>query len=331
MAGPRAATSPSVRRWFVVVGAITLATAGAGSAVGAALRDRLPAEVASHYGTDGVDATQPLDRYLATAALVMIGITLLMGALGAAMPGDARRVLGCSQAVLTAVLGSALYGSLIGHLDLDDARAATGPGPGRWLAAGLVAGGLVAVPVWRLLTPSRLERPPPGLEWPPPAPSGGDPALIWTGRTGWSVGAPVVIALLVALAVGFAVWLGLWAGMLPAAVAVSMVAMLQGRVRVDRDGLRVSSLGRATWVSIPLGDIAEAEADVVSPLRDFGGYGVRYGLRGRGFVTRAGEALRVESRDGTSTWVTVDDAARGAATVNALLAGQGGTTAGPTP
>ncbi len=232
MAGPGAVTSPSLRRWFVVVGAIAVATVVAGTAAGAALRDRLPAQIASHYGPDGVDGTQPLDRYLTTAALILVGTTLLMGALGAAMPGQARRVLACSQSVLTAVLGSALYGSLIGHLDLDDARAA--PGPGRWLAVGLVAGGLVAVPVWRLLTPSPLEPP-------PLAPSALAPsALVWTGRTGWSVGAPVVIALLVALAVGFTVWLGLWAGLIPAAVAVSMVAMLQGRVRVDRDGVRVA-------------------------------------------------------------------------------------------
>jgi hypothetical protein len=141
----------------------------------------------------------------------------------------------------------------------------------------------------------------------------------------------VVIALLAALALGFGVWLDPWAAVIPAVVAVAMAGVLQGEVTIDRDAVRVSSLGRITWMTIPLAGIALAEAEAVSPLRDFGGYGIRFGLRGRGFITRAGQALRCEGLDGTSTWVTVDGAVEAAATVNALLESAPGTTAGPTP
>jgi hypothetical protein len=297
------------------------------------LRDRLPAEVASHYGADGVDATQSLTAYLVSSGAVLAVITVMLAALTLAMPGDARRVLGATQLMLSAVLGMTLYGSLVGQLGLADARRAPLPGP--WLAAGLGLGAPLAVLGWRLLRPTTAPRPAVRDRLPANGPLRTDPArgsdLAWSGRTPWSAGASVVVALVVALAVIFTVAIDPWVGLIPAIVGVSLVGMLRGRVGIDADGVRVRSFGRLTWVHIPVEQVRFADADTISPLRDFGGYGLRYGLRGRGFVTRAGEALRAECHDGPATWVTVEGAAAAAEALNALVARLPETAAGPTP
>ncbi|MFZ0158375.1 MAG: hypothetical protein WAL50_05045, partial [Kineosporiaceae bacterium] len=147
MRAPSAPVTPSAGRWLAVVGGTSFVLIGVGTAVALGVRDRLPAEVASHHGADGVDATQPLTGYLVTSGAVLAVITVLLAALTLAMPGDARRVLGVTQVVLAAVLGMTLYGSLIDQLGLADARHA--PLPGRWLAAGLGLGAPLAVLVWR--------------------------------------------------------------------------------------------------------------------------------------------------------------------------------------
>jgi len=148
MRAPSAPVTPSVGRWLAVVGGTSFVLIGVGTAVALGVRDRLPVEVASHHGADGVDATQPLTGYLVTSGAVLAVITVLLAALTLAMPGDARRVLGVTQVVLAAMLGMTLYGSLIDQLGLADARHA--PLPGRWLAAGLGLGTPLAVLVWRL-------------------------------------------------------------------------------------------------------------------------------------------------------------------------------------
>ena len=118
------------------------------------------------------------------------------------------------------------------------------------------------------------------------------------------------------VAVSVSPWLWLVAGL----VGGLMVAVTSARVVVDRDGVRVSTLG-LSWSRIPIERVASAEVGQVSALGDFGGWGWRIGRDGRrGFVTRSGEALVVHRRGEPDVLVTVDDARGAAAVVNTLAA-----------
>jgi hypothetical protein len=68
-------------------------------------------------------------------------------------------------------------------------------------------------------------------------------------------------------------------------------------------------------------DVASAGTTSVVPLGEFGGYGIRFGLGRRlGVITRGGEALEVQRRDGRAVVVTVDDAATAAGLLTAYAA-----------
>jgi hypothetical protein len=59
----------------------------------------------------------------------------------------------------------------------------------------------------------------------------------------------------------------------------------------------------------------------VVPLGEFGGFGLRWGPGRRlGIITRGGEALEVQRRDGRTVVVTVDDAATAAGLLMAFAA-----------
>jgi hypothetical protein len=91
------------------------------------------------------------------------------------------------------------------------------------------------------------------------------------------------------------------------------------RVLVDAEGLRVTSAGVLTWLRVPLSTVAFADRSELHALRDFGGLGLRFRPDARAFVTRTGEALRVVQRDGTRTYVSMDDAEEAAAVLNGLV------------
>lgn len=97
------------------------------------------------------------------------------------------------------------------------------------------------------------------------------------------------------------------------------------RVTADDRGLAVvyGRLGlRARF--IPLAEIASASSLKLDPL-EHGGWGYRGGLRVFGkaaIVVRAGDAVRLDLRDGKTLFVTVDDAATAAALLNGLIAQQ---------
>jgi len=59
---------------------------------------------------------------------------------------------------------------------------------------------------------------------------------------------------------------------------------------------------------------------MVDPMGQFGGWGLRWGPAGFGVVLRTGEGIEVRRRSGKTLTVTVDDAATGAALLNALVA-----------
>ena len=322
---PRASADggrPTMPRWCAVV----LGSLGLLGLVAAAVMwpvtDRLPPQVASHWGTDGVDNVQSLTGYLSSAALVLLGTSTLLAILAWRAPMAVRRVLGAVQSGMAWLIGTMMIGGLLGQLDLTDPYRA--PDPGVWIAIGLLPAAVVAAVAWRLLPAHE-----PSAQAPPAVPTQAarvaqrpNEQLTWLGHTPLSAGLMVAVGAVMVLAVALGWRASPWAALLPAAIGMGVLWMCRATVVVDRQGLRVRSGGWVTWLCIPLDRVRVAEVDQVRPLAQFGGYGLRWGRRGRGFVTRGGAAVRVDTADGDSTWVSVDDAAQAAATLNTLAASQ---------
>lgn len=141
-----------------------------------------------------------------------------------------------------------------------------------------------------------------------------------------ALGIPVTIILVVAMVAGGVL---LWFAAPLAAFLVYVLAMgalmvlvigtLYWRVTVDGRGFRaVSVVGFPRFV-IPLQEVESANDIVVRPVGDFGGWGLRWGGRGRfGIILRAGVALEVRRKDGRQLVVTVPRARTGAALLNSL-------------
>lgn len=51
---------------------------------------------------------------------------------------------------------------------------------------------------------------------------------------------------------------------------------------------------------VPLSRIKEVEIISFSPLRDFGGYGIRYGQGGKAYIVSGGKGVRIKCNDGTT-------------------------------
>lgn len=155
----------------------------------------------------------------------------------------------------------------------------------------------------------------------------------WQQRTTLSRGAIMIlvgaIALLVLMTLVTALTSGgaapAWAVVLLIAVTVLAVVVVVSsiafHVRVDDDGLSVTSVVGLPRVHIALADIARAEAVLVSPMGEFGGWGLRWAPgSGFGVVLRTGPGIRVTRTSGKIFTVTVDDAETGAALLDGLAA-----------
>ncbi|MBE3000671.1 hypothetical protein IDM40_18475 [Nocardiopsis sp. HNM0947] len=107
------------------------------------------------------------------------------------------------------------------------------------------------------------------------------------------------------LAVGFI--------LLPVAfiVALLAVSMSAFSVKVDDQGVAVRSIVGFPKYWFSRSDIVRASSQDVSPMRDFGGWGVRLGGRAqKGVILKKGPALFLDMRDGSSFAVTLEDADR---------------------
>lgn len=117
-----------------------------------------------------------------------------------------------------------------------------------------------------------------------------------------------------------------WLLGLAAFLVLLMVATFAVRVVVDPTGLRVA--GPLGWprVRVPIEEVEAVATAEVSALREFGGWGYRVAFSGplvgaKGFVLRSGPAIVVTRRSGRVELVVVDDAATGAALLEAYRVG----------
>lgn len=317
--GPSTPAAPGYGRFLATVGGAVGLVLAVGLIVVATRWSSIPEVVASHWGRDGVDGTSSRGAYLRLLTGLTVGLPLGLALLARAVPADGRRLLAAVCGAVVVLVAAVGFGGLAQQAGLTDPRRAPDPWP--LLVGGLLLGLVVGAVLWRLNPPAGTRRRP---GTPPPAdaprlPDGGEGRLAWVGHASPSPAVSAVVggALLVVAAV--VALLNPWGALVPVVVGLGLLVALHATVTVDERGLRVAS-GFSTWLHVPLDQVTGADTTTLSPLKEFGGYGLRYGTGKRGYVVSAGEALVVHQADGTTTYVTTVHADRAAATLNTLLA-----------
>ena len=287
--------------------------------------DELPAEVATHWGTDGVDAVGPASTMLATFGFIGSFVTVGLWAL-ACFAGQAamtRRFATGTAVWLAVFLGGLLVVTFDAQRGLADARDAGDIGGGVVAVLGVAfAAGIAA----GCLVPRDPARPATGAlpATTPTIPLDGDARAVWTRTvrqsTGWVVGlVAVVLASAVALGAGTE-W---WAGLILAVGLAPLFTLLRADVVVDRRGLTARTALPWPRLHVALDEVEDVAVVQVDPFGQFGGWGLRTGVDGSvGMVLRKGEGIEVRATGGRRVVVTVDDATTGAALL-ATLAGRG--------
>lgn len=287
----------------------------------------LPSEIAVHWGVaGGADAFGPAWSMPVLLAVVGIALPVMFTAIVAqsiapAGPTATQKLLAVAALFVGFFLTFAIVSSVAIQRD-----GVSGAQPiGAFLGVGALAGIALAALGWVVLpraVPGRTG----SAEAAPAVPLAPGERVAWIGHARFGTGVLVALigtVLLATGAVAFAIaatgaW---WLAAIPVVLTVALLATVSWRVRVDRSGLTVhAALGWPRY-RVAAADIASAGITTVVPLGEFGGYGIRYGLGRRlGVITRGGEALEVQRRDGRAVVVTVDDAATAAGLLTAYAA-----------
>lgn len=328
---PKADAAPPFATWLPLV---LVAVISLGSVLAIwAVRDDLPTQIARHWGADGrPDGFSSLGSVLTMTGLLSAIIPVVLIVLGRAL--KQARILGAFGVGMAGFLATTMVVGTWAQRGLTDASEAKDT-VSLWI--GLLAGAVLAGLTALVLRRSRVAVPPASGPLPDGAATLDVPAstrIAWTGRprvdrTIW-VFLGVAATPLVVMIVVFAA-LGNWslAGFVALAflaVAV-LVSSVFARVSVDARGVRAVGLGVIPWVNLPLDAIQGATVvDGVSPLGDYGGYGLRTAFDGEseGLVTSEGSAMRITRAGRRPYLMTIADAAGAAATLNTLLMRQRG-------
>ncbi|MFE6870719.1 DUF1648 domain-containing protein [Kitasatospora sp. NPDC057692] len=297
-----------------------------------AARGRLPDPVATHWSGAHPDGSMSLTA----AALLPAGAWAVAVAAGAV----ARR-LGGEEARLWAAAGLAFWGALLTGIQISivsanlDRRSWPEARPlGAEVALVLAVAAGAGLAAWRL-----ARRGGPG---PRPVTAADGPRLelsdgrraVWLSRAAnpW-LGLLASVTGLGAAGSALAGFAGLggpaWAAAAPlAVVAVAGGACSSVQARVTEQGLTVAfgPFGRPSRHWAPE-QIASARAEQRTPAQ-VGGWGYRLSGLGTTVMLRRSECLVIRPREGADFAVSVDDAERGAALLNAMAARRGDS---PTP
>lgn len=333
-----AAQHPELRRarraarWVALV--FPLALTAIATALTLVWLPRLPDPAATHWsGVGAPDGFGPPWTFPALSAGVGLSLTLLLwfaaagssSVRGSGIPtwsGFNRLIAALSAGTVTMLQFLAVVSAGI-QLDLVDARLAPPLGWAGLIGLGLLP--LVGAIAWAVQPAVTVgggdASPGEGLEL-----SAAERA-VWYRTTRGSATFFVVLIGAAVCVLGVGIWLlgdqrpegwilvGVGALL---SCAIPMTGMF--RVRVDGSGLAVSSAVGWPTFRVPLADVGQAVAAPISPLSDFGGWGVRWAPGRMGVVLRAGEGIVVTRRDGRLFAVTVDDADTAAALLNGLQA-----------
>jgi hypothetical protein len=303
--------------WIAVVAA--LATVLLGSAALLTVRDSLPDDIVVRWDDLRPGTTLSLSWALvAGAALTIVSCLTVLGA-GVAVNRSSKHGYAGYAAGLSLALGFGFYAMTAAQAwpRFSDAQPL--------MIAGVVVGSVAG---WRLTKwvrePARADSPV------PPAVAVAD--LPPTTRLMWSRSVPTplrsrlaVVAVMAVPLVAFYWWMGLpwWLSV----AALGGAALGRGffprspQLAIDYSGIGLRGKSSNQPSPIYLADVHSAEVAIISPLRDFGGWGNVTAPDGRqGWVTRSGEALVVHRHAKPDFVVTVDGADEAAAVLNTLVA-----------
>lgn len=288
--------------------ALPLAVASVPPLLALLWQDRLPAQIAQHWGAEGnADGFGSLwaNTWLITAVAAAVGLGCGAPAAFARILVALRQLLLVAALATTGLLVALWTAALHAQLDLADAtQARTTLWPA---AAGALAGLLVGVAAARGLRDGRVRadattRPPAHLPRGPLTPVA---LALGPSRKVWALvlAAVVPASAAVAALVGDIAPVPLFTGM-----AVVVLALLRYRVHADHTGLRAYWFG-LTAFDIGIAEVTKAEVTHVSPVRDFGGWGLRARGKGQyGLVTRKGPGVVVTTAAGQRFTITTDRA-----------------------
>ncbi|MGW2747581.1 DUF1648 domain-containing protein [Streptomyces sp. NPDC001450] len=311
----------------------TVGTAGLIAALPWAARGRLPARLATHWGSGqgAPDGSMPLWAASLFPALIWLALTAIMF-VAQRRAGDPARRTTRAWTAATLLSGGILLGGAqasVVRANLDRADWHQARQPTAWIVATLAAAAVAAGVVGWLVNsrvaasaaPATQEPSGPVLEIP------GGQRVVWFSRitNPWlhllaAVAGLVAVAALVALVGGLATAGPLWALFAPFALtslAVAGCATVQARA--SERGLEVA-FGPLGWPARrwPAQDIESARAENRTPAQ-VGGWGYRLSGLGTTVMLRSGECLVIRTRGkGREFAVSIDDAERGAALLNAL-------------
>ena len=320
----------TTRARMMIVGVIAPLVIGvAGIIAVIAVLPRLPAPVAVHWGPSGAP-----DRFgspipgLVLIAVVAVGYSIFAFLVARSEHGgvtlNQRAILSIGPFLSTVVTGI-VAGSTIMQVDVADPR--EGPSIGPVVAASFTLGLVAAIAAWLLLPRTVPITPAPNPD-PPVLALGESERATWMQHIGPSRALGTTIATVLVLAItggAVALWITapLFAVVIYLVVMISIgavsAASLYWRVTIDGSGLRaISPLGVPRFI-IPLAEVESADLVTVDPIRDFGGWGIRWAGRRRwGIVMRRGEALEVRRTGDRSLVLTVPHAKDAAALLNSL-------------
>ncbi|MGF7122037.1 DUF1648 domain-containing protein [Rhodococcus sp. BE178] len=299
---------------------VPVLAAAAGIVLTYMLESRLPEQIATHWSGDGGTP----DGFMSpTSSAWMVALILLLvggGCCAIAALAQAqlimRRMMLLVGLVVVGLILAVEVAMIVGQLDATSV--VDTPLPTTAIGVGAALGAVVGLLGASLLRDHRVRT----VATEPPAtvlPRGAVELPI-TDQVGMSAGGLAGVALVVATpAIGVSYLAGAWwplALFLPAVLL--LVTLLQFRVVVDADSIRVQNLGMSA-IEYGTDEVLGAEVDEVRPFQDFGGWGLKTKGRGNyGVVTRTGPAVVVTFACGHRLTVTTPKAEEIAGALNTL-------------
>lgn len=317
-------------RVLLIAVLLPFAIAVSGIALQLAWLPELPETIATHWGFDGrPDAFGPAwTTPVLLAVLGAVGFPALFGILlGKTVrpegPTAVQKLLAVVSLFVVTLLTIITTSSVAIQRGVNDPTAVADILPTFAVAVAIAA--VLAVAAWFVLpraVPGRSAAPIAA----PRVPVAPGETVAWIGQARFADWVLVLFGVLVAVVTATVVFViairGAWAlAIVPVVLAVAILGTAFWRVRIDADGFSVRPPLGWPHYRIALPEVERAGTTDVVPLGEFGGFGLRWGRQGRvGLITRSGEALEVQRRDGRAIVVTVDDAATAAGVLTALAA-----------
>ncbi|WP_305093175.1 DUF1648 domain-containing protein [Prescottella sp. R16] len=313
-------TAPRVVDPAGVVFGIVLPLLAAASGVVAtyALLPQLPEQIATQWsGGTPTSFMSPTASAWSVAAIVALvgGGCCAIAALAQAQLMMRRLMLLVGLAV-TGLIVAGEFTMILGQRGLVDASDATLSAEG--LVTGLLIGTVVGLFGAALLRDHRVRVP--ATEPPPADLPRGHVELPVTDEVGMSAGGLAATALVLAAPAALVCWLAdaWWPLGVYLPVVLLAVVVLQFRLVVDADGIRVKNLAMPA-VEYGVDELESAKVEHVRPFQDFGGWGLKIKGRGNyGVVTRTGPAVVLTFASGDRLTVTTPKAEEIAGALNTL-------------